>query len=60
MPLPSNWMVTEVLTLEETIQLILKHKSEYERKDILKFIEEKRQELGPEVVTFTRHLPKHA
>ena len=43
-------MVIEVLTLEETIQLILKHKSEYERKDILKFIEEKRQELGPEVV----------
>ncbi len=43
-------MVIEVLTLEETIQLILKYKSEYERKDILKFIKEKRQELGPEVV----------
>jgi replication factor A1 len=39
-----------LLTLEETIELILKHKSEYERNDILKMIEEKRQELGPEVI----------
>ncbi|TFG10791.1 hypothetical protein EU538_00835 [Candidatus Thorarchaeota archaeon] len=39
-----------MLTLEETIQLILKNSPEYERKDIMKMIEEKRQELGPEVV----------
>jgi ssDNA-binding replication factor A large subunit len=39
-----------VLTLEETIELILKNSSEYDRKDILNLIEEKRKELGPEVV----------
>ncbi len=39
-----------MLTLEETIELILKHRSDYERKDILKMIEEKRQELGPEII----------
>ncbi len=39
-----------MLTLEETIEIILKHKSEYERNDILQMIEEKRQELGPEVI----------
>lgn len=39
-----------MLSLEEIIQLILKHLPEYERKDILEMIEEKRQELGPEVV----------
>ncbi|TFF91939.1 hypothetical protein EU545_02475, partial [Candidatus Thorarchaeota archaeon] len=39
-----------MLTLEETIQLILKNSPEYERKDIMKMVEEKRQELGPEVV----------
>ena len=39
-----------MLTLEETIERILKHRSDYERKDILKMIEEKRQELGPEVI----------
>jgi len=39
-----------LLTLEETIEMILKHRSEYERNDILKMIEEKRQELGPEVI----------
>jgi replication factor A1 len=38
-----------VLTLEETIQLILKN-TDHDRKQILQFIEEKRQELGPEVV----------
>jgi len=38
-----------VLTLEETIDLILKH-TEYQRQDVLNMIEEKRQELGPEVV----------
>ncbi len=39
-----------MLTLEETIQLILENSPEYERKDIMKMVEEKRQELGPEVV----------
>ena len=42
--------VTVLLTLEETIEMILKHSSEYDRKDIMQMIEEKRQELGPEVV----------
>lgn len=46
----SKGKVTGLLTLEETIELILKHKSDFERKDILKMIEEKRQELGPEVI----------
>jgi replication factor A1 len=41
--------VIEVLTLEETIELILKH-TEHQRNEVLKMIEEKRQELGPEVV----------
>ncbi|MFX1264333.1 MAG: OB-fold nucleic acid binding domain-containing protein [Promethearchaeota archaeon] len=41
--------VIDVLTLEETINLILKH-TEYQRQDVLDMIEEKRQELGPEVV----------
>ena len=41
--------VVEVLTLEETIELILKH-TEHQRDEVLKMIEEKRQELGPEVV----------
>ncbi|MFQ5832763.1 MAG: DUF2240 family protein [Candidatus Thorarchaeota archaeon] len=41
--------VIVVLTLEETIELILKN-TDYERQDVLKMIEEKRQELGPEVV----------
>jgi replication factor A1 len=39
-----------VLTLEETIEAILKNSSEYDRKDILKLIDDKRKELGPEVV----------
>ncbi|MHA1924405.1 MAG: OB-fold nucleic acid binding domain-containing protein [Candidatus Thorarchaeota archaeon] len=38
-----------MLTLEETIELILKH-TEHQRDEVLKMIEEKRQELGPEVV----------
>ncbi|MFW9802895.1 MAG: OB-fold nucleic acid binding domain-containing protein, partial [Candidatus Thorarchaeota archaeon] len=38
-----------MLTLEETIELILKH-TEYQRDEVLKMIDEKRQELGPEVV----------
>jgi replication factor A1 len=42
--------VPDLLTLEETIELILKHKSEYERNDILTMIQEKRNELGPEVI----------
>ena len=42
--------MTYLLTLEETIELILKHRSELERKDILKMIEEKREELGREVI----------
>ncbi|MHA1951749.1 MAG: OB-fold nucleic acid binding domain-containing protein [Candidatus Thorarchaeota archaeon] len=39
-----------MLTLEETIERILKNRTDLERKDILKMIEEKRQELGPEVI----------
>lgn len=42
--------MTHLLTLEETIELILKHRSDYERKDILTMIEEKREELGREVI----------
>jgi replication factor A1 len=42
--------VTCLLTLEETIELILKHRSDYERNDVLTMIQEKRQELGPEVI----------
>jgi replication factor A1 len=42
--------VTCLLTLEETIELILKHRSDYERNDILTMIQDKRQELGPEVI----------
>ncbi len=42
--------MTHLLTLEETIELILKHKPDYERKDILAMIEEKREELGREVI----------
>ncbi len=42
--------MTHLLTLEETIELILKHRSDYERKDILEMIEEKREELGREVI----------
>ncbi|MGQ4912052.1 MAG: OB-fold nucleic acid binding domain-containing protein [Candidatus Thorarchaeota archaeon] len=36
--------------LEETIELILKHRSDYERSDIIELIEEKRQELGPDII----------
>ncbi|MDF1537736.1 MAG: OB-fold nucleic acid binding domain-containing protein [Candidatus Thorarchaeota archaeon] len=43
-------MGSTVLTLEETIELIRKQLPEYDRKAIMKMIEEKRQELGPEVV----------
>jgi replication factor A1 len=39
-----------VLTLEETIKLILDNQSEFDRSDILKMIQEKRDELGPEIV----------
>jgi len=42
--------VTCLLTLEETIELILKHRSDYERNDILTMIQEKRQDLGPELI----------
>ena len=42
--------MTHLLTLEETIELILKHRSDYERKNILTMIEEKREELGKEVI----------
>ena len=38
-----------VLTLEEIVELILKYAPEFDRKDILKMIKEKWQELGPEV-----------
>ena len=43
-------MGSTVLTLEETIELIRKQLPEYDRKAIMKMIDEKRQELGPEVV----------
>jgi len=51
-PKPPNrqWKVIYLLTLEETIELILKHRSDYERKDILTMIEEKREDLGREVI----------
>jgi len=39
-----------MLTLEETIERILKNRSELERKDISKMIKDKRQDLGPEVI----------
>ncbi|MHA1958751.1 MAG: OB-fold nucleic acid binding domain-containing protein [Candidatus Thorarchaeota archaeon] len=39
-----------MLTLEETIEQILKHLPEYDKKDILEMIEQKRQELGPDVI----------
>ncbi len=39
-----------MLTLEETIELIRKHLPEYDRKAIMDMVNEKRQELGPEVV----------
>lgn len=39
-----------MITLEETIQAILKHLPEYDRKEVLNLIEEKRQELGPEII----------
>ena len=42
--------MTCLLTLEETIELILKHRSDYERNDILTMIQEKRQDLGPELI----------
>lgn len=48
--IPRVGTVYIVLTLEETIELILRNSTEYDRKDILKLIEEKRKELGPEVV----------
>ncbi len=49
--LQSNfWKGMIVLTLEETIQLILDNQSEFDRKSILKMIQEKREELGPEIV----------
>ncbi len=39
-----------VLTLEETIELIRKNFPEYDRVEVMKMIEEKRQVLGPEIV----------
>jgi len=39
-----------MITLEETIQAILKHLPEYDRKEVLNLIDEKRQELGPEII----------
>jgi len=39
-----------VLKLEETIELILKNIPDYDRAAVLNLIEEKRQELGPEVI----------
>ena len=42
--------MAKVLTLEETIELILKNIPDYDRATVLKLIDEKRQELGPEVI----------
>jgi replication factor A1 len=42
--------VVRVITLEETIELILKNVPDYDRAAVLKLIEDKRQELGPEVI----------
>jgi replication factor A1 len=39
-----------MLTLEETLQLILKNTDGYERNDILEMVKEKREELGAEIV----------
>ncbi|MFW9812289.1 MAG: OB-fold nucleic acid binding domain-containing protein [Candidatus Thorarchaeota archaeon] len=39
-----------MLTLEETIERILKNRTDLERKDISKMIQDKREELGPEVI----------
>ncbi|MBD3405788.1 MAG: hypothetical protein GF411_06620 [Candidatus Lokiarchaeota archaeon] len=39
-----------MLTLEETIEIILKQLPDYDRKDIVEMIQAKRDELGPEVV----------
>ena len=39
-----------MLTLNETIELIMKNIPEYDRAAVLKLIQEKRQELGPEVI----------
>jgi replication factor A1 len=39
-----------MLTLEETIERILKNRTDLERKDISKMIKDKREELGPEVI----------
>jgi len=39
-----------MLTLEETIERILKNRTDLERKDVSKMIKDKREELGPEVI----------
>jgi replication factor A1 len=41
---------SHMLTLEETIERILKNRTDLERKDISKMIKDKREELGPEVI----------
>jgi replication factor A1 len=42
--------VVRVLTLEEMIELILKNVPDYDRAAVLNLINEKRQELGPEII----------
>ncbi len=39
-----------MLTLEETIQLILKNRTDLDRKAVMEMIEQKRQQMGPELV----------
>ena len=46
----TSGMILIMITLEETIQAILKHLPEYDRKEVLNLIDEKRQELGPEII----------
>ncbi len=39
-----------MLTLEQTIELILKHRPEMDRKAVMKLIQEKREQMGPDLV----------
>jgi replication factor A1 len=48
--MPNIGWVVRMLTLEETIELILKNIPDYDRATVLKLIDAKRQELGPEII----------
>ncbi len=39
-----------MLTLEQTIELILKHRPELDRKEVIKLIQDKREQMGPDLV----------